>query len=140
MARQKWPVYAAGLAVLIMAGLLIISPGPALGQPGPRERLQERCQTVLPQAQFDPIVAKYRDRLTAVREAMAREERALRALLVADNTTRAALDAQLVKTESARTAVTRARMDMLWELRSVIPATNREAAFRCADFFLFRRR
>lgn len=139
MVRRKWQVCAAGLAVLVLAGLLIVSPGPALGQPGPRERLQERCQTVLPQAQVDPIVVKYRDRFTAAREAMVKEERALRALLIADNSTRAAVDAQIVKTEAARTALSRVRLDMLWELRSVIPATNREAAFRCAEFLMRRR-
>jgi len=94
---------------------------------------------VLPEAQVNPIVVKYRDRLTAAREAMIREERALRALLVADASTRAALDAQIVKTEAARTALSRVRLDLLWELRTVIPATNREAAFRCAELLLRRR-
>jgi len=139
LVRRKWQVCAAGLAVLVLAGLLIVSPGPALGQPGPRDRLRERCQAVLPQAQVDPIVVKYRDRFTAAREAMVREERALRALLIADNSTRAALDAQFVKTEAARTALSRVRLDMLWDLRSVIPATNREIAFRCAEFLMRRR-
>ena len=139
MVRRQWQVYSAGLAVFVLAGLLIVSPGPASAQPGPRDRLQERCQTVLPQAQVDPIVAKYRDRFTAARESMLREERALRALLIADNATRAALDAQIVKTDAARSALSRVRLDMLWELRSVIPATNREAAFRCAEFLMRRR-
>jgi hypothetical protein len=122
-----------------MVGLLIASPGPALGQSGPRERLRERCRTALPQAQVDPIVAKYRDRLTAAREAMMKEERGLRALLIADNSTRAALDAQIIKTEAARSALIRVRLDMLWDLRAVIPATNREVAFRCAELLLRRR-
>lgn len=139
MVRRNWQVCAAGLVVLVMAGLVVVSPGPALGQPGPREGLRERCQAVLPEAQVNPIVVKYRDRLTAAREAMIREERALRALLVADASTRAALDAQIVKTEAARTALSRVRLDLLWELRTVIPATNREAAFRCAELLLRRR-
>lgn len=139
MARRRWQGYGAGLAVLVLAGLLVVSPDPALGQPGPRERLQERCQAALPQAQVDPIVVKYRDRFTSARDAMVKEERALRALLIAENSTRAALDTQLVKTEAARSALSRVRMDMLWELRSVIPTTNRAVAFRCAELLLRRR-
>ena len=139
MVRWQWQLGAAVLAVLVLAGLLIGSPGPALGQPGPRNRLRERCQAVLPQGQVDPIVAKYRDRFTAAREAMGREERALRAVLLADNSSRAAFDAQLVKTELARMALSRVRLDMLWDLRSVIPATNRAIAFRCAEFLMRRR-
>lgn len=139
MVRWQWQLGAAVLAVLVLAGLLIGPPGPALGQPGPRNRLRERCQAVLPQGQVDPIVAKHRDRFTAAREAMGREERALRAVLLADNSSRAAFDAQLVKTELARTALSRVRLDMLWDLRSVIPATNRAIAFRCAEFLMRRR-
>ncbi len=140
MVRRKWQVCAAGLAVLMFAGLLIVSPGPAMGQPGPRERIRERCQAVLPQAQVEPVLGKYWDRLTTAREAMVKEERALRALLVVDNSTRAAVDAQTLKTDAARSALTRVRLDILWELRSVIPATNREAAFRCAELLMLRRR
>jgi Spy/CpxP family protein refolding chaperone len=83
---------------------------------------------------------KYRDRFIAAREAMMKEERAMRALLVADNSTRAAVDAQIIKTEAVRSALLRVRLDMLWDLRSVIPATNRAAAFRCAELLLLRRR
>jgi hypothetical protein len=140
LVRRKWQGWAAGLVVLVFAGLLIVSPDPAMGQPGPRQRIRERCEAVLPQAQVDPVLAKYRDRLAGAREAAVKEERALRALLVADNSTRAAVDAQVLKTEAARSALTRVRLDMLWELRSVIPATNRAAAFRCAEFLALRRR
>ena len=83
-----------------------------------------------------------RDRLKAWigRGQARREERALRALLVADNATKAALDAQNVKTNEARNALSRVRLDMLWDLRSVIPAQDREMAFRCAERFLMRGR
>ena len=87
-----------------------------------------------------PIAVKYRDRFAAARDALVKEDRALRALLVADNSTRPALEAQMVKTEAARSAVSRVRLDYLWELRGVIPATNRAIAFRCAQFYLIRRR
>ncbi len=140
MVHRQGQLYAAGLAVVVVAGLLIMSPGPALGQPGPQNPSREQCEAVLPQAQVDPIVAKYRDRLAAARETMVKEERALFALLVADSSTRPALEAQIVKTEAARTALSRVRLDMLWELRSVIPATNRDIAFRCAERRLFMRR
>jgi len=140
LVRRKWQLWAAGLAVLVSAGLLIVSPGPVMGQPGPRGRLRERCQAVLPKTQVDPVLVKYRDRFIAAREAMMKEERAMRALLVADNSTRAAVDAQIIKTEAVRSALLRVRLDMLWDLRSVIPATNRAAAFRCAELLLLRRR
>lgn len=139
MVRRGW-LFAVGLAVIVLAGLLTVWPDQALGQPGRWARFRERCEAVLPEAQATPIAVKYRDRFAAAREAMIKEERALRALLVADNSTRPALEAQMVKTEAARSSVSRVRLDYLWELRSVIPATNRAAAFRCAQFYLIRRR
>jgi len=88
----------------------------------------------------DPILARYRDRLRAAREDLRREERALRALLVADNSTRAAVDAQSQKVIGARNALLRVRLEMLWDLRSVIPAQDRDLAFRCAQALMMRRR
>jgi len=140
LVRRKWQAYAAGLAVVVFAGLLVVAPGPAMGQPGPRGRVRDRCRAVLPPAQVAPVLAKYRDRLAAARQAMGKEERALRVLLVADNSTRAALDAQIIKTEAARSALSRVGLDMLWELRSVIPGVDRAAAFRCAGFLALGRR
>jgi Spy/CpxP family protein refolding chaperone len=69
---------------------------------------------------------------------MATQERALRSLLVADNSTRAALDAQIARSNDARNAFARARMNALWDLRSVIPAQDRQVAFRCAERLLLR--
>lgn len=139
MVRRQWPVCAAGLAVLILAGLLLVSPEPAQGQPRRWARIRERCGAVLPRTQVDPLAVKYRDRFVAAREALGREERALRALLLADNSTRPALETQIVKTEAARAALARVRLDFLWELRSLVPVMNRAAAFRCARFYLRRR-
>jgi len=139
LVRRRWRGCAAGLAVFVLTGLLVVSPGPALGQPGPPDRLRERCEAALPQAKIDPIMAKYRGRLTSAREAVMREERALFALLVADSPTRAAVDTQAGKTETARTLYSRVRLDVLWELRSVVPAADREIAFRCAEFLMRRR-
>lgn len=136
---RRWQLVAAGLAVLVVVGLLAVWPDQAAGQPGPRGRAREWCEAVLPEAVVVPIAVKYRDRLVAAREALIKEERALRALLVADNATRQALEAQMVKTEAARTAVTRLRLDFLWELRGVVPASNRATAFRCARYYLRRR-
>jgi hypothetical protein len=141
MGRRTWQgVTAAGLATLIVAGVLIISSDPVSAQMGRRARVRERCEAVLPETQAAPIAVKYRDRFAAARDALVKEERALRALLVADNSTRPALEARMLKTEAARSAVSRVRMDYLWELRGVIPATNRAIAFRCAQFYLIRRR
>jgi hypothetical protein len=140
LARRTWQITAAGLAILMLAGAVLVWPDTALGQMGRRARIRERCEAVLPESQVTPIAIKYRDRFAAAREALVKEERALRALLVADNSTRPALEAQMVKTEAARSAVSRVRLDYLWELRGIIPATNRAAAFRCAQFHLIRRR
>lgn len=133
---KRW--FAAGLAVIGVAGLLFVNAALAQqGPPGPRAAPQ--CQGVLP-SQADPILAKYRERAQTARDNAMKEERALFALLVADSTTRAAVDAQIAKTNDARSAFAKIRLDMLWELRSVIPAQNREQAFRCAEFSLLRRR
>lgn len=138
MVRRRSQVVAAGLAA-VLAGLLLVSPGPALGQPWPRGRIRERCESVLPRAKVAPIVARYRDRIVTARQTVGENERALRALLIADNSTRAALDAQIAKTEAARSALSRVRVDLLWELRSVVPAADRGLAFRCVAFYMRRR-
>jgi hypothetical protein len=140
LARRTWQIGIAGLAILMLVGVFFVWPDTASGQMGRWARIRERCEAVLPESQVTPIAIKYRDRFAAAREALVKEERALRALLVADNSTRPALEAQMVKTEAARSAVSRVRLDYLWELRSVIPATNRAVGFRCAQFHLIRRR
>lgn len=127
-------IVAAG--TLLFASTTVAQPGPA-DPPGPS---REQCQSVLPSQTVEPIVAKHRDRLRTARENAAKEERALAALLVADNSTRAALDAQMVKANDARNAFARVRLDLLWDLRSVIPAQNRLLAFRCAERLLLRNR
>ena len=113
---------AAGVAVAIVAGLLVA--GAAFAQQGPGGPRGPQCQGVL-SSQAEAVVAKYRDRAQASREGLMKEERALFALLIADNSTRAAVDTQTAKVTDARTAFAKVRLDMLWELRSVIPAQNR---------------
>jgi Spy/CpxP family protein refolding chaperone len=102
--------------------------------------VEQRCAAVLPRQAAEQILANYRERLRTARENAVREERALRALLVADNSTKAALDAQTLKTNDARNALSRVRLDMLWDLRSVVPAQDRAIAFRCAERLLMRGR
>ncbi len=138
MQRSK-QVFAAGLAVVVIAGLLFVNAALAQQGPPPGQPRAQQCQGAIPSA-ADPILAKYRDRAQAAREGVMKEERALFGLLVADNSTRAAVDAQVTKANDARTAFAKVRLDALWELRSVIPAQNREQVFRCAEFTLFRRR
>lgn len=128
---------AAGLVVATGTFLFIST---AVAQPGPPGPSREQCQSVLPAQTVEPIAAKYRDRLRTARENLAKEERALTSLLVADNATRAALDAQMAKANDARNAFARVRLDLLWDLRAVIPAQNRELAFRCAERLLLRGR
>lgn len=132
-------VFAAGLVVVVLAGLLFISSALAQAPPGPRRDRAQQCQGVISQDAVNPILARHRDRLQTARESMVREERALRALLVADTTTRAALDAQIIKSNDTRNAFARSRLDLLWDLRTVIPAQNREQAFRCAELMMRRR-
>lgn len=132
------------LILTVIAALALVSTAaaqqPAPAQPGPqRPNLQQRCEAVLPRQAVEQIAANYRERLRVARENLVREERALRALLVADNSTKAALDAQSVKANAARAAVQRVRLDMLWDLRAVIPAQDRQVAFRCAEMLLMRR-
>jgi Spy/CpxP family protein refolding chaperone len=136
-------VLAVGLVVVWATGLLFVSS--ALGQqqpppqPSPRgQQREQQCAAALPRQAVEAILANHREPLRAAREAMATQERALRTLLVADNTTRAALDAQIARTNDARNAFARARMNALWDLRSVIPAQDRQVAFRCAERLLFR--
>ncbi|MGH2397466.1 MAG: hypothetical protein ACRDFW_10860 [bacterium] len=132
------PLLAAGLVVAVLAGQILISSAVAQqGQPGSRRAQQ--CQSVISQDAVNPILARHRDRLQTARENMGREERALRTLLVAETTTRAAVDAQIAKGNETRNAFTRARLDLLWDLRSVIPVQNREQAFRCAELLMRRR-
>lgn len=138
MDRQFRTWLAAALAVAVLAGLLFVSS--ALAQQGPQRPSREQCASALPRETVNPVIERYRDRLRSAREAAVREERALRGLLVADNTTRAALDAQIARTNDARNAFARVRLDALWELRSVIPAQNREVALRCAERMLMRSR
>lgn len=138
MDRQSRTWLAATLAVAVLAGLLFVSSAPA--QQGPQRPTREQCASVLPRETVAPVIERYRDRLRAAREAAMREERALRSLLIADNTTRAALDAQIARTNETRNAMARVRLDALWELRSVIPAQDREVALRCAARLLMRRR
>lgn len=131
------------LILTVIAALVLVSTAaaqqPAPAQPGPqRPNLQQRCAAVLPRQAVEQIAANYRERLRVARENLVREERALRALLVADNSTKAALDAQSVKANEARAAVQRVRLDMLWDLRAVIPAQDRQVAFRCAEMLLMR--
>lgn len=131
------------LILTVIAALVLVSTAaaqqPAPAQPRPRRpNLQQRCETVLPRQAVEQIAANYRERLRVARENLVREERALRALLVADNSTKAALDAQSVKANEARAAVRRVRLDMLWDLRAVIPAQDRQVAFRCAERLLMR--
>lgn len=125
----------AALAGVLFAGSAVAQPTP----PSPQPRGAQMCQGVL-STQAEAIVTKYRERAQTARDNMMKEERALLALLVADNSTRAAVDAQTVKAADARMALTKIRLEMLWELRAVIPAQNRAQAFRCAEFSLLRRR
>jgi hypothetical protein len=127
----------AGVAVAIVAGLLVA--GAAFAQQGPPGPRGPQCQGVL-STQADAVVAKYRERAQAARDGLMKEERALFALLIADNSTRAAVDAQTAKVNDARAVFAKVRLDMLWELRTVIPAQNRTQGFRCAEFSLIRRR
>lgn len=138
MDRQSKTWLAAALAVAVVAGLLFVSSAPA--QQAPQRPSGEQCASALPSETVNPVIDRYRDRLRAAREAAVREERALRGLLVADNTTRAALDAQIARTNDARNAFAQVRLDALWELRSVIPAQDREVALRCAARLLMRNR
>lgn len=130
---------AAGLVVVVLAGLLFISSAVAQAPPGPRRDRVQQCQGVISQDAVNPILARHRERLQTAQQNMRREEQALHTLLVADATTRAAVDTQIAKSNDARNALARARFDLLWDLRSVIPAQNRDQAFRCA-FLLMRRR
>lgn len=134
---KRWIV--AGIAVTVLAGLVFA--GSALAQPAPPSSQQraQMCQGVL-SSQAEAVVNKYRERAQTARDNLTKEERALVALLIADNSTRAAVDAQTAKANDARLALTKIRLDMLWELRSIIPAQNREQVFRCAEFSLLRRR
>lgn len=128
----------AGLAVALLTGVVPVST--TLAQQAPPTRPgAPQCESVLPSRTADPIVAKYRERLRTARDNMIREERTLIGLLTAENTTRAAAEGQVTKVNDARNALARVRLDMLWELRSVVPAENREQAFRCAGRLLFRR-
>ena len=143
MNRRLSAVLATGLVVVFATGLLFVAS--ALGQqqpppqPSPRGQAREQqCASVLPRQAVEAILANHREPLRAAREAMATQERALRSLLVADNTTRAALDAQTARSNDARNAFARARMNALWDLRSVIPAQDRQVAFRCAERLLLR--
>ena len=131
-----------GVIFTILAALLLVSTAAAQQQaPPPQQpRLEQQCASVLPRQAAEQILANYRDRLRTARENAVREERALRALLVADNSTKAALDAQNLKTNEARNALARVRLDMLWDLRSVVPAQDRAIAFRCAERLLIRGR
>lgn len=128
-----------GLAVAVVAGLLFI-PSAVAQTRAPAPSRVDRCASVLQRQTMEPILARYRDRLRTAREAVAKEERALQYLLIADNSTRAALDAQIVKTNDARNALSRVRLDLLWDLRAVIPAQDRTLAFRCAERLLLRNR
>lgn len=134
---------AAGLVVVFATGFFFVST--ALGQqqpppqPTPRGQAREQqCAAVLPRQAVEAILANHREPFRAAREAMVTQERALRSLLVADNSTRAALDAQIARSNEARNAFARARMNALWDLRSVIPAQDRQVAFPCAERLLFR--
>jgi len=131
----------------VVAALLLVSTAGAQQQAPPpqapapqRPGVEQRCAAVLPRQAAEQILANYRERLRTARENAVREERALRALLVADNSTKAALDAQTLKTNDARNALSRVRLDMLWDLRSVVPAQDRAIAFRCAERLLMRGR
>lgn len=136
--RMVHTIVAPALAAVALAGVLVVPTVTA--QPGPRGAGRDRCEAVLPRQSVDPIVARYRDRLRTAREGVAREERALQYLLIAENSTRAALDAQIAKTTEARNAFTRARLDLLWDLRPAIPAPDRGLAFRCVERLLLRNR
>lgn len=127
-----------GVIVLLLGGLL--TSVTLAQQPSPRQGGSQRCQPVLSSRRADPVLAKYRERLQTARDAMLREERALINLMAAESTTRAAVDSQAAKVTEARGTLARMRVDMLWELRSVVPPENREQAFRCAGRFLLRRR
>jgi hypothetical protein len=127
-----------GVTVLLLGGLL--TSVTLAQQPSPRQPGSQRCQSVLSSRTADPVLAKYRERLQTARDAMLREERALINLMAAESTTRAAVDSQAAKVNEARGTLARMRVDMLWELRSVVPPENREQAFRCAGRFLLRRR
>ncbi|HXF81130.1 MAG TPA: hypothetical protein VNN19_00020 [bacterium] len=126
------------VALLTVVFALLIGPVAAAQQPSAPPTFRERCAAVLPQSAVQQLVANYRERLRAARENLIREERALRALLVADAATRAALDAQLAKVNAARAALAKVRADVLWDLRAVVPAPDRPLAFRCAERLLLR--
>lgn len=134
-----------GVILTVAAALLFVSAAGAQQQnptqPAPqrqRPNMQQRCEAVLPRQAVEQIAANYRERLRTARENLVREERALNELLVADNSTKAAVDAQHARAEAARTAMSRVRVDLLWDLRSVIPAQDRQIAFRCAQMLLLR--
>lgn len=128
-----------GVVVLTLAVALLWAPSAGAQQPPPgRPSWRQRCASVLPRQAVAPILASHRDRLRTARDNLIKEERALRALLIADNSTRPTLDAQSQKTIEARNALLRIRLDMLWELRGAVPAQNRAQAFRCVERLMLR--
>ncbi len=140
MVRSPTIALAIGLVLVLGAGVLLASSAQAQPTPAHPRAGQQLCQSVLPAQTTGPIIAKYRDRLRTARVAAVREELALRSLLIADSSTRAAVEAQMAKAAEARNTLTRVRVDVLWELRGVVPVQDRDLALRCAQRLLLRGR
>jgi Spy/CpxP family protein refolding chaperone len=128
--RRFVPFLVLVLAVILATGLWFVADSPdAFAQQPRRERQQ--CLTDAQRRQAEPIFDRHRVPLRNARFRVADESRALRRLLVAEGTTRAELDAQAGRLAEARNAAQRARLELLWELRTVVPADQRERAMRC---------
>jgi Spy/CpxP family protein refolding chaperone len=127
--RRFVPFVVLVLAVILATGLWFVADSrDAFAQP--RRERQQRL-TDAQRRQAEAIFDRHRVPLRNARFRVADESRALRRLLVADGTTRAELDAQAGRLAEARNAAQRARLELLWELRTVVPADQRERAMRC---------
>lgn len=127
--RKFVPFVVLVLAVILATGLWFVADPPdAFAQP---RRERQQCLTDAQRRQAEPIFDRHRVPLRNARFRVADESRALRRLLIAEGTTRAQLDAQAARVADARNAAQRARLELLWELRTIVPADQRERAMRC---------
>ncbi|MDR7416454.1 MAG: periplasmic heavy metal sensor [Armatimonadota bacterium] len=115
------------LVLVLMAGAWAWRP--ARAAPAPADRFV--CRDPAIRSQIEAVYDRHRTNLRNARLRVEDERYALRRLLLSPQATRQQVEAQAARLAEAQTALQRARLSFLLDLREGIPADRREQVLRC---------
>ncbi|MCS7173722.1 MAG: periplasmic heavy metal sensor [Armatimonadetes bacterium] len=120
-----------GVLLLLLALLAgIWAWKPARAAPAPADRFV--CWDPAVRSQIETVYDRHRTSLRNARLRVEDERYALRRLLLSPQATRQQVESQVARLLEAQTALQRARLGLLLDLRESVPADRREQVLRCA--------